>query len=246
MAVGELSVFFPAYNEQAAIARTLERALATLAALRLPYEVLVVDDGSRDQTAEIVRALMDRCPHLRLIRHDCNRGYGAALASGLYAARFEWVCFMDADGQFDFRELFDFLAAQERTGADLVIGYYRTRQVSWVRRAGTWVWQLAGRLLFGLRVRNVDCGFKLVHRRVLHSIARLNAQRGAFVSTELLVKATQEGFDIVEIPVTHFERTAGAATGAELAVVISSCRDLFLMRRKLRVRHGASRTRQRV
>jgi glycosyltransferase involved in cell wall biosynthesis len=236
MAVKELSVFFPAYNEQANIRRTVERALAKLEALGIRHEVVVVDDGSSDGTAEVVEALAREHAKLQLLRHEQNRGYGAALASGLYSARYEWICYTDADGQFDFEELDDFLAAEQETGAELIIGYYRKRQVSSVRRAGSWLWQLAGRLFYGVHVRNVDCGFKLIHRRIPDTIPRLEARRGAFVSTELLVKAKLGGFEIVEIPVTHFARTEGEATGASLDVIRGSFRDLFAMHGKLQGR----------
>lgn len=234
VAVQELSVFFPAYNEQANIARTVERAIAKLEGLRIPFEVLVVDDGSKDGTCEVVECLARQHASVRLLRHDRNRGYGAALASGLYGSRYEWICYTDADGQFDFEELDDFLATQEKTGADLIVGYYRRRRVSWIRRLGSWVWKVAARLLFGIGVRDVDCGFKLIHRRVPDAIPRLEAQRGAFVSTELLVKAQLKGFDAVEIPVTHSARAAGTATGANLDVIVASFMDLFLLRRKLK------------
>ena len=229
----ELSVFFPAYNEQDNIAATVTKAAAILPQVAQKWEILVVNDGSKDETSQIVNQLIKQIKNLRMITHAPNRGYGGALQTGLYESRYDWVAFTDADGQFDFAEISRLIAKQSQTKADLVLGYYLRRQVPAYRLWGTKAWQLMVRLLFGLKVRDIDCGFKLIKRAVIKKIPRLEAERGPFISSELLVKAQQAGFKFAEIGVHHFPRVAGAATGASLKVILSGLKDLFQLRRKL-------------
>lgn len=234
MKVKELSVFFPAYNEEANIKATVTKALAILPQVAKKWEVLVIDDGSKDKTGEVVKALMEKEKRIKLITHTPNRGYGAALKSGFYHSRYEWITFTDADGQFNFSEITEFLKTQKETGADLVIGYYLKRQVPFYRIWGSkFLWQPAVYLLFGLKVRDIDCGFKLIRRKVIEQIPRLEAERGPFISSELLIKAKRAGFKIVEIGVTHFTREEGSATGASLKVIFSGLSDLLKLKKKL-------------
>jgi len=230
----ELSVFFPAYNEEANIAATVEKAAGVLPKIAKKWEIIVVDDGSKDKTGEIVKNLIKKNKKIRLITHSPNRGYGGALQSGFYGAKYEWVAFTDADGQFDFAEITKFIKKQQQTKADLVIGYYLKRQESFYRIWGSKVWQLAIFSLFGLRVRDIDCAFKLIRRQAIEKIPKLEAERGPFISSELLIKAKKANFEIVEVGVHHYPRVAGAATGASLKVIASGLSDLWHLRRKLR------------
>ncbi|MCJ7792898.1 MAG: glycosyltransferase family 2 protein [Candidatus Marinimicrobia bacterium] len=234
MTVEELSVFFPAYNEEANIESTVANAITVLKKVAKKWEIIVIDDGSIDRTGEIIKALIKKEPQLRLITHTPNRGYGAALKSGLYHSRYNLITFMDADGQFDFGEITGFLETQRKTGADLVIGYYRQRQVPFYRILGSkLLWQPAVWLLFGLKVKDIDCGFKLLKKEIIEKIPKLEAERGPFISSELLIKAKQAGFKIREIGVSHFPRKSGKATGASLKVILSGFLDLIRLKRKL-------------
>jgi len=234
MTVEELSVFFPAYNEETNIENTVTKAMAVLKKTAKKWEIIVIDDGSTDRTGEIIKALIKKESRLRLITHTPNRGYGAALKSGLYHSRYNLITFMDADGQFDFGEITGFLETQRKTGADLVIGYYRQRQVPFYRILGSkLLWQPAVWLLFGLKVRDIDCGFKLLKKEVIEKIPKLEAERGPFISSELLIKAKQKGFKIVEVGVHHYPRKSGKATGASLKVILSGFLDLMRLKRKL-------------
>jgi len=227
----ELSVFFPAYNEEKNIKSTVLDAIRVLNNVAKKWEIIVIDDGSKDKTGEIVRELVKENSkyNLRLIIHIPNRGYGAALKSGFYNASYSWIAFTDSDGQFDFSEIALFFDKQKETGADLVIGYYRKRQESWRRILGSKIWELAVFLLFGLKVRDIDCAFKLINKKVIDSIPRLEAERGPFISSELLIKAKKAGFKIAEVPITHYPRKFGKATGASLKVVLSGLRDLITL-----------------
>jgi glycosyltransferase involved in cell wall biosynthesis len=235
MKVPELSVFFPAYNEELNIKNTVTKAIRILPKVAEKWEIIVVDDGSKDKTGEIVRELIKKDKRIRLITHRANRGYGGAFKSGLYGAKYPWITFTDADGQFDFSEISRFLETQDKTKADLVIGYYLKRQVPFYRIWGSkLLWEPAVWLLFGLKVRDIDCGFKLISKKVPDTIPKLEAERGPFINSEFLIKAKQSGFKIVEIGVHHYPREAGSATGASLKVILSGFNDLFQLRKKIK------------
>lgn len=227
-------MFFPAYNEEKNIVSTIEKAVKVLPTVAEKWEIIVVNDGSLDKTGEVVEGLIKENKRIRMITHSPNRGYGGAFQSGFYNARYEWICFTDADGQFDFSEISKFIEKQHETEADLVIGYYLKRQVSGYRILGTKLWQLVIFLLFGLRVRDIDCGFKLVHKRVIDKIPRLESERGPFISSEFLIKAKKAGFKIAELGVHHFPRVEGAATGASFKVILAGFGDLLRLRGKLK------------
>ena len=178
--ISELSVFLPTYNEEKSIASVSAGVLAVLSAVADRYELIIVNDGSTDHTAEIVERLVQNDNHVRCIHHQNNRGYGAALKSGLYACRYEWISFIDADGQFDFSEIDRFIIKQKETDADLVIGYYLSRAVPIYRKLNSFLWQTLIFLFFGLRVRDIDCGFKLISRKVVEATPDLESERGAF------------------------------------------------------------------
>lgn len=235
MKIDQLSVFFPAYNEEANIGATVTKATKILPKIAKKWEIIVVNDGSKDKTGEIVEELIEKDKRIRMITHSPNRGYGAALKSGFYNSQYEWIAFTDADGQFDFSEINGFIEKQKEANADLVIGYYLKRQEPFYRLWGSKVWQLVVFLLFGLKVRDIDCAFKLIRREAIEKISKLEAERGPFISSELLIKAKKMGFKIVELGIHHYPRTAGAATGASLGVILSGLTDLFKLRKKLNV-----------
>lgn len=234
MRLNELTVFFPAYNEEKNIKSTVTKAAKILPDVAKKWEIIVVNDGSKDKTGEIVEGLIKKNKNIRMITHTPNQGYGAALKSGFYNASYEWIAFTDSDGQFDFSEIENFIEKQRQTQADLVIGYYLKRQVPFYRILGSKFWQLAVFLLFGLKVRDIDCGFKLIRRQVIEQIPKLEVERGPFISSELLIKAKKAGFKIAEIGVHHYPREAGRATGASLKVIFSGLKDLIQLRQKLK------------
>jgi len=223
--VDKLSVFFPAYNEEKNIKTTVLKAKAVLEKVARTWEILIINDGSKDNTGEISEELtIDK--RIRVITHNPNRGYGAAFKSGLYNSKYAWIVFTDSDGQFDFSEVTKFFEKQKETNADLVIGYYLSRKVSFEKIITSKVWELLVFLLFGLKVRDIDCGFKLIKKEVVDKIAKLESERGAFISSELLIKAKRAGFKIEEVGVTHFPRKEGMATGRNLNVILRSFIDL--------------------
>lgn len=226
----EVSAFFPAYNEEGNIENVVKTAESVLSEFSDKYEIIVVDDGSSDKTAEIVRNLSKENDRIRVVSHEKNMGYGMALRTGFKSCKYEWIVFSDSDGQFDFSEFPNFINEQEKTKADLVVGYYMKRKVSPIRKMNSRIWQLLIWVLLGLKVRDIDCGFKFIRKKVIDSMV-LTSERGAFISTEFLVKAKEEKFKIVEIPVNHYPRKEGQATGASLKVILSSFRDLYKIKK---------------
>lgn len=234
LAVDKLSVFFPTYNEEANIEATVKSAVNVLQNTVKVWEVLIINDGSTDKTLEIAQKLAKEDQRIRVINHEINRGYGAAFKSGFYSAKYPWIAFTDSDGQFEFSEISNFIKKQEETGADLVIGYYKDRKVSFSKKITSKMWEYLVFLMFGLFVRDIDCGFKLVSKKVIDKIPKLESERGAFISSEFLIKAKKAGFKIVEIPVTHKPRLAGKGTGRDLRVILKSFADLLRLWKKLR------------
>lgn len=224
--VSSLSVFFPAYNEQDIIAKTVENASRAVAPLADDYEIIVVDDGSQDRTAAVVEDLARRDPRVRLVSHPQNQGYGAALRTGFANARKELVFFSDADGQFDLAELSGLLPMLKR--APVVLGYRIRRSDPVYRLFIAKVYNIVIRLTFGLRVRDIDCAFKLFQRSVLEGV-ELESD-GAFISSELLIKLRRKQTPMVERGVHHYPRTTGASKGATPAVILKTIRDVVQLR----------------
>ena len=230
--IDSLSVFLPVYNEERDIAKTILSVRDTLSEVATQWELIIVDDGSKDKTRDIIEGLTKNDPRIKIINHNSNRGYGASLRSGFYSAKYSWIAFMDSDGQFDFSEITNFIEKQNETGADLVIGYYKERKVSFFKKITSKIWEFLVFILFGLKVKDIDCGFKLISKKVIEKIPRLESERGAFISSEFLIKAKKAGFKIVEIPVTHYPaRRVG--TGRKLNVIIQSFVDLIKLWGKL-------------
>lgn len=228
--LSELSVFFPAYNEEKNIEKTVDEAIDTCQKVASEFEIIVVDDGSSDSTPLILEKLQKKYPFVRTITHNPNRGYGGALKSGMYAAKYEYVAFTDSDGQFNFSQIDRFIPYI--TDYQLVIGYRINRAEGIVRWCNAKLWGTLVTLLFGLQCRDVDCAFKLFKKEVIDTIPGLESE-GALISTEFLVKSKNAGFKCKEVPVDHFERKAGKPTGANITVIARAFTELFKLWGKL-------------
>ena len=223
-----LSVVLPAYNEEEVIAKTVQEILYVLDEWNLESEIIVVDDGSSDRTASVVHAIAAIAPQVRLVNHAVNQGYGAALVSGFAAASKELTFFMDSDGQFRMDDLRAFFAYIDTY--DAVLGYRIKRQDTWMRKLNAWGWKTLIRALFGVRVRDIDCAFKLLHTQFLHDNPL--ESRGAMVNAELLYKLKRSGMTWKEIGVRHLPRRTGKATGARLSVILRAFLELAHYARK--------------
>ncbi len=226
----DLSLVFPVFDEERNIGPLLDASLRLAPRLARSFEIVVVDDGSRDGSARAIERRRCRNPHIRVVRHRVNRGYGAALRAGIREARGELVFFCDADLQFDLAELEVLLGHADEF--DIVAGYRSPRRDPWPRAAIAWSWGALVRLLFGLRVRDIDCAFKVFRRSVIEAIPI--ASVGAFVNTEILVRAQAAGFRIHQVPVTHRRRRFGRQTGAHPRVILRAIIELGTLYRDLR------------
>jgi glycosyltransferase involved in cell wall biosynthesis len=224
-----ISVIFPAYNEQANVAEAIAQAHHCLDHLTSDWEIIVVNDGSRDRTAAILDAIAAEDRRVIAVHHPKNEGYGAALRSGIQNARKELIFFSDSDLQFHLNELPLLLIWIEQY--DAAIGYRAKRNDPLYRMINAAGWNMLVRLVLGLRVRDIDCAFKLF-RSSLFQVIKVDAV-GAMVNTDILVQLLRLGFKIKEVPVTHFERRAGAPTGARLSVIVKAFRELLRLRVKL-------------
>ena len=212
----DISFVLPALNEQDNIHRALESVIDVAQRYCGKFEIIVVDDGSTDRTAELVTEEATHHSEIRLVRHARNRGYGEALRTGFLRARMEYVFFTDADNQFDMEELKLLLPWAQRV--DVVAGFRINRQDPPMRRLNAWVWNRLVRVLFYVPVRDIDCAFKLFRRSALEDIDIESV--GAMVNTEIMVKLGRTGKTVVEVGVTHLPRTAGTARGAKLRVIV--------------------------
>jgi glycosyltransferase involved in cell wall biosynthesis len=210
------------HDEEDNVVPMAETVLAVMPQVADEWEVIIVDDGSRDATAARADELARTRAGVRVVHHPVNRGYGHALRSGLAAARHERIFYTDGDRQFDPRQITRLIAELPR--ADVVVGWRAQRADHLGRRLNTFAWNALVGLLFGLRVRDVDCAFKLLPRSALDGVA-LQAE-GAMISTELLAHCRRRGLRIVEVPVDHFPRTSGTASGADPRVVLRAFREL--------------------
>jgi glycosyltransferase involved in cell wall biosynthesis len=220
-----VSFVLPAFNEEANILKAIDETVSVASRCCAAYEVVVVDDGSTDETARLVAGRADQQPEIRLVRHRSNRGYGEALRTGFSHASLDFVFFTDSDNQFDLGELPLLLAWADR--ADLVAGYRKRRRDPLVRRLNAWAWNRLIRVLFYIPVRDVDCAFKLFRRSALTDITI--ESRGALINTEIVVKLARRGAHIVEVGVTHLPRTAGEPSGADPRVILRAFREIARM-----------------
>ena len=218
-----LSIFFPFYNEEANIAAQTEDALKIAPQFCQKWEIILVNDGSTDKTGEIAKELAKKYPGVRAVSHPQNRGYGAAVKTGLKKSRYDWIFFSDGDRQFNLKELEKLVEKSDQ--ADLVIGYRQKRADSFIRLANAKLFNFLIRLLFGLKVKDVDCAFKLIKKEVIDNIWPLKSD-GALVSSELLIKAKKKGYKIIEVPVSHRPRQAGKQTGANPRVIFKAFYDI--------------------
>jgi glycosyltransferase involved in cell wall biosynthesis len=225
-----ISAFFPVHDEEDNVVPMAEAVLAVLPDVAARWELVIVDDGSRDATGARADALAASRDGVRAVHHPTNRGYGAAIRSGLGAARHEWVFYTDGDRQFDPRQIGRLIAELPR--ADVVVGWRSRRADHALRRLNTFAWNTLIRVLFGLRVRDVDCAFKLLPRRALDGLV-LEAE-GAMISTELLAHLRCRGLRIVEVPVDHFPRTSGSPSGSDPRVILRAFRELARLYPRIR------------
>lgn len=228
--LSSISLVFPAYNEESNINRAVAEARRALGKFAERYEIIVVNDGSADRTGEIIERLAQENDDVVAVHHPKNLGYGAALCSGFAAASLDYVFFSDSDLQFDLDEMDRLIEWIDQY--EIVTGYRARRADPMHRLLNAWAWGTLVRFLFGIKVRDIDCAFKLFHRKVLDTIKLTST--GAMINTEFLALAVKNGFAIKEVPVSHFPRIQGQQTGASLRVTIKAFKELFSKHKRLK------------
>ena len=225
-----LSIIFPAYNEEKNIAASINRAQAYSNKRGIDCEIIVVNDGSRDNTVKVIKEEISRDSRVKLLQHKVNQGYGCTVYDGLKSAKKDIIFFMDSDLQFDINELDGFLKKIDKY--DVVIGYRNPRRDHFMRLVNAWGWKYLIFIVFGIKVRDIDCAFKLFKKQALDEISVKS--RGAMFSPELIIRLVAKRKRIAQLPVSHYKRIAGSQSGAKLSVIWLAFKELYANRSELK------------
>lgn len=215
----ELSIFFPFWNEEKNVKRVAEEAVAVADTVADTWEILLVNDGSSDNTLEVAQEVAKSHPNIKVISHTPNRGYGAALKEGFNAAQYDYVVFADGDGQFDFSQVSLLIDAVH--GHDMAIGYRKKRndEKLLIRLLLMYLLKVWDYILFRFLVKDIDCGFKLFKKEALEKIMPFRSE-GAMITTEILAKASARKLKIAQVGVDHYPRKFGKQSGANFQVIV--------------------------
>ena len=219
-----LSVFFPAYNDSGTIASMVVNALLTARRLTPDHEVIVINDGSRDLTPQILDELARVYPQVKIVHHQKNRGYGGALRSGFETASKEFIFYTDGDAQYDPSEM-ALLWEKMTDDVDLVNGYKISRSDPWHRIVIGRLYHHTVKTMFGFGVRDVDCDFRLMRRRIFE-VVRLEKSSGV-ICLEMMKKFQDAGFRVAEHPVHHYHRAHGKSQFFNFPRVIRTLFDML-------------------
>lgn len=222
--IQSLTVFFPAYNDEDNISKVAETAIEVLEELGHDYEMIIVHDGSPDGTGEVADELARKHPKLRIIHHEKNLGYGAALKTGFTSAKNEYIFYTDGDNQFDVGEMKKFVPLVSLGLSDLVVGFRNRKQYSLYRKITSFTYNLVLQVLFDLPYRDVDCAFKLVPKSLIDEMVISSVD--AFIDAEILIRAQQRGYETTEIGVTHRARETGVS-GVKTNVILGTIKEMI-------------------
>lgn len=215
--VPELSIFFPFWNEEKNIENVVKKAIFVVQKISDKWEIIMVDDGSSDNTLKIAKKLAQENSNLVVVAHDKNRGYGAALQSGFEKAKYKYIVFNDGDGQFDFSQVSRLLEKIDK--ADIVVGFREKRLDNPFRHLLMNLLRVWDFLLFGMHFKDIDCGFKLFRKEALDKIMPLKSE-GAMITTEILAKAKKKKLKIAQVQVSHYSRKYGNQSGGNPRVIL--------------------------
>lgn len=230
--LSSLSIFFPFWNEEANLEKVVLSALPVARRVAKQWEILIIDDGSSDNTLEVAKKVAKKDKHIRVIPHKENRGYGAALKTGLTQAKYDYIVFTDGDGQFDFAEVEKFIEKIDK--ADIVIGNRMQRHDHPFRHLLMNLLKVWDFVFFGFYFKDIDCGFKMFTKKAIKKIMPLSSE-GAMITTEILAKAIQAKLKIVQVDVHHFPRRAGDQSGGNIRVIVRAVKESFALWKEL---HG--------
>jgi len=222
-----VSLFFPVFNDEATVRSVAEQGIALLRGYATAFEIIIVDDGSPDRSGPIADELAREYPDIiRVIHHGANRGYGAALKSGIEACRHEWICMVDGDNEYDVYDLKRMLML--RNYYPLVIAFRYRKLYSTMRIFVSYVYNALLRFLFRTRFRDISTGIRVIHRSVLDEVTI--ESNSPFVGAELAIKAMLRGFPVGEVGIQTFPRKFGTGSVLTVPNVLKTMRDVFRMR----------------
>ena len=224
-----ISAFFPCYNEVEAIENLVDKSILILDDISNDFEIILVDDGSTDGTCELIDELAAKYPSVKAVHHTQNKGYGAALQSGFMAAKKQLVFYTDGDSQFDIAELPEIMPLIDKY--DIVSCYRLNRKDGRLRKLNAWAWGKLVCFLFKMKIRDIDCAFKLYRRDIFNHITMQST--GALIDAEILARALRAGYTIKQTGVNHYPRMAGSSTGANPAVILRAFRELLKLRKDI-------------
>jgi len=233
----ELSIFFPFWNEEENLETVVSKAIPVAQKVADKWEIIMIDDGSSDKTLEKMQRLSAKDNRLITVSHVSNRGYGAALKSGLMQAKYKYIVFNDGDGQFDFSEIDKFIPKIEN--ADIVIGFRKKRLDHPFRHLLMNLLKIWDFIFFGFRFKDIDCGFKLFRKEAIAKILPLRSE-GAMITTEILAKAKKAHLKIVEVEVHHYPRIYGDQSGGNLRVILRAIKESLILWKELNFNYGRS------
>jgi len=221
-----ISFFCPAYNEEKNLPVLIPKVHAFLGSLTDTFEILIIENGSRDETAAVADELSKRFSNVKALHYMAGLGYGGALLEGFKNSKYDYVCYTDGDNQYNIDELKAGFDLMEH--ADVASGYVRAKAVSTFRKIQSDLFNSLITLLFFVRIRDINCSMKIYKREVLDSIEIKSLS--AFIDAEMLLRAYRKGFVIAQFPVTHYERTSGIAIGSKPSVIIGTFTDMLKFR----------------
>lgn len=231
--VSELSIFFPFWNEEKNIEKVVKSAIPVANRVSEKWEMLLIDDGSSDQTLNLLKKLSSNDPRLKVFSHNTNRGYGASLKSGFEKSKYDLVVFTDGDGQFDFSQVDRFIKKIKKV--DIVIGHRIKRHDNSIRHVLMNMLKIWDLIFFGFYYKDIDCGFKLFRREALSKIMPFRSE-GAMITTEILARARKKKLKIDQVEVSHYPRLHGDQSGGNLRVILRAIRESFVLWKDLYAR----------
>lgn len=224
--LSSLSIFFPTFNDDQSILLLARKTVKILPKVARRFELIIVNDGSKASMKKVLGNLKKEIPFLKVVTHKVNRGYGAALKSGFNKAKYDFIFYTDGDGQYDVNQLTNLIAALQ-DDVDVVNGYKINRSDSLLRQVCGNLYSSFVKFVFGLKIRDVDCDFRLIRKSVIDKI-RLTCDSGA-ICAELVKKMQDTGAVIVEVPVSHYPRMSGKSTFFNPISILNTLRDDFLL-----------------
>lgn len=224
-----MSLFFPVYRDEATVERVTRKAVAVMEELAHEYEVIIVDDGSPDRAGQVADELARSLPRVRVIHHGTNRGYGAALRTGIQAARYDWICFTDGDDEYEIEDVRKL--TRLRDYYDLIITFRYAKRYSGVRIFVSYVYNKLLRLLFQTRYRDISCGLRLIRKSVADELDLQSTS--PFIGAEIAIKTLIKGYRVGEVGVQTFPRELGKGSSTTLPNILATIRDMLAVRRTI-------------